>query len=452
MTVPPCASPAAALAALRAAEARDGALPPERRHALLDALATTMLRRAEAIAAALDADYGGRSAEETLIAEVKLVVEAARFARRHLARWARPRRVGVPWAFRPARARVEPWPKGVVGIMAPWNYPVQLALLPAVDALAAGNRIALKPSEATPRSAALLAEILAEALGPDIARCVQGGPEIAADFAAQPWDHLVFTGGTGTGRKVMRAAAAGLVPLTLELGGKCPALVLPGADLAVAAQAILAGKSVNAGQTCIAPDTVLLVGHGRGAFLDACRATGIGLPETAVLNAAQAARLEALCAGASLTPLAPDGPGRRQALTIAEAAADHPLHQAEIFGPVLALQPLPGLAEAIGWIAARPPPLAIYLFGATAAEERAVVEGTRSGAIIAGRCLEYAAFPALPFGGVGASGFGRRNGEAGFLEFSTLRARVSHGRWSLSRLLDPPRGERARALVRRLLR
>ncbi|MBL6459036.1 aldehyde dehydrogenase family protein [Belnapia sp. T6] len=445
-------SAAEALAGLRAAEARDGALDLARRRALLDALAATLLRRAEAIAAAIDADYGGRSPEETLLAEVKLVVDAARHARSHLARWARPRRATVPFPFQPAQASEEAVPKGVVGIMAPWNYPVQLALLPAVDALAAGNRIVLKPSEATPRTAALLEALLEEALGADIARTVQGGPEVAADFAGQPWDHLVFTGGTETGRKVMAAAAARLTPLTLELGGKCPALVLPGADLGRTARAILAGKAVNAGQTCVAPDTVLLVGHERADFIAACRASGIGLPETAVVNERQAARLAALCAGARMTPLAQDGPRRRHALALAEAPPGHALHSEEIFGPVLALQPLPDLAAALGWIAARPAPLALYLFGASRPEAAQVAARTRSGAIIEGRCVEYAAFPALAFGGVGASGFGRRNGEAGFREFSTLRARVRHGRWSLSRLFDPPWTEGRRRLVRRILK
>jgi acyl-CoA reductase-like NAD-dependent aldehyde dehydrogenase len=445
-------SAAEALAALRAAAARDGAPDLARRRALLGALAAVLLRRAEEVAAAIDADYGGRSPEETLLAEVKLVVDGARHAARHLHRWARPRRVAVPFPFLPARAWQESVPKGVIGIMAPWNYPLQLALLPAVDALAAGNRIVVKPAEATPRIAALLVDLLAEALGEDIARVVQGGPDIAADFAARPWDHLVFTGGTGTGRKVMQAAAANLTPLTLELGGKCPALVLPGADLARAAQAILAGKAVNAGQTCIAPDTVLLLGHRREDFIAACRATGIGLPETAVVNDRQAARLASLCAGAVLTPLAEPGPGRRQALALAEAPPGHPLHEAELFGPVLALQPLPDLAAALDWIAQRPPPLTIYLFGASRAEHETVAAGTRSGAIVEGRCVEYAAFPGLAFGGIGASGFGRRNGEAGFREFSNLRARVSHGGWSLSRLFDPPRTARAKALVRKILR
>jgi coniferyl-aldehyde dehydrogenase len=441
--------PAAALAALREAERRDGALPLRHRLVLLGRLAALMLREAQAIATAVDADFGGRGAEETLLADVKIVVDAARHAERKLHRWARPRRVGVPIPFWPSRAALEPVPKGVVGIMAPWNYPVQLLLMPAVDAIAAGNRVVLKPSEAVPRTAALLARILPEALGAEIVRVVQGGPEVSADFAAQPWDHLVFTGGTATGVKVMRAAAANLVPLTLELGGKCPALVLPGADLAAAARAIMTGKVVNAGQTCIAPDTVLLVDHDRGAFIAACRATGLAVPETAVINARQAARLDALCAGATLIPLS-DAPG---AIRIAEAPADHPVQREEIFGPVLGLQPCATLEAALAWIAARPHPLAIYLFGATATEEAAVAEATKSGAIIHGRCLEYAAYPALAFGGVGASGLGRRNGEAGFLELSTLRARVRDGgRWSLARLLDPPRNARAKALVRQVLR
>ncbi|MCB4820905.1 aldehyde dehydrogenase family protein [Roseicella aerolata] len=443
--------PAAALAALRALAAQEGVLPPGRRQDLLRALAALLLRRADAIAVALDADYGGRCIEETLLAEVKLVVDAARHSAARLHRWAKPRRAGVPFPFWPARAAIEPVPKGVIGIMAPWNYPLQLALLPAVDAVAAGNRVVLKPAEATPRTAALLAELLAEAWGQDIARVIPGGPDVAAAFAAQPWDHLVFTGGTETGRKVMQAAAANLVPLTLELGGKCPALVLPGADLAEAARAILAGKAINAGQTCIAPDTVLLVGHAPAEFAAACRASGIGLPDTVVVNDRQAARLDALCAGAALTPLAAPGAGRHRALALAEAPPGHPLHQDEIFGPVLAMQPLPDLAAAIAWIAARPRPLAIYLFGATWREEAQVAAATRSGALVSGRCVEYAAFPALPFGGTGASGFGRRNGEAGFLEFSLLRARVTHGRWSLSRLLDPPRTERSRKLIRQVL-
>jgi acyl-CoA reductase-like NAD-dependent aldehyde dehydrogenase len=444
-------TPAEALAALREAEARDGRLGLDRRRALLARLADAVLARADAFAAALDADYGGRSRVDTLLADVLVVADAARYSRRKLRGWAKPRRAWVPYPFWPASAAEEPVPKGVVGIIAPWNYPVQLALWPVVDAIAAGNRVVVKPSEFVPRTAALLGEMLEDALGPDIARTVQGGREVAESFAAQPWDHLVFTGGTATGRKVAEAAARNLVPVTLELGGKCPALVLPGADLREAARNILAGKAVNAGQTCIAPDTVLLVGHTPAAFAEACRASGITLPEGAVASDAQAARLDALTAEAQLTPLGADGAGRHRALTLANAVPGSPLATEEIFGPVLAVHPVPDITAAIAWIAAHPPPLAIYLFGATRVEEEAVAAGTRSGALVAGRALEYAAFPSLGFGGVGASGIGRYHGRAGFLAFSDLRSRVRHGRWSLSRLFDLPRRPIAEKLTRQLI-
>ncbi|MEY4795003.1 MAG: hypothetical protein RL724_1939, partial [Pseudomonadota bacterium] len=233
-------TPAEALAALRAAEARDGAPNLKQRRAMLLSLAREVKKRAQDIMAVLDAEYEGRAPIETLLADVLLVADAALYVRRNLWLWMRPRRVSVPYPFWPARAREECVPKGVIGIMAPWNYPVQLALLPAIDAIAAGNRVCVKPSEALPRTAALIAEILRDALGEDIALCVQGGTEIGADFAAQRWDHLVFTGSTATGRKIMAAAAPNLTPLTLELGGKCPVLVLPGADLKRAARDILA--------------------------------------------------------------------------------------------------------------------------------------------------------------------------------------------------------------------
>jgi acyl-CoA reductase-like NAD-dependent aldehyde dehydrogenase len=441
-------TPAQALAALRAAEARDGVPGLEARRAMLARLAREVLARAEAFATALDADYGGRSRYDTILADVRLTADAALFSRRHLRRWARPRRVGVPFPFLPAGAWEERVPKGVVGIMAPWNYPVQLALWPAVDALAAGNRVVVKPSEAVPRTAALIAEVLGRAIGPDMARTVTGGPEVAADFAAQPWDHLVFTGGTETGRKVAEAAARNLVPVTLELGGKCPALVLPGAELGEAARTILAGKAVNAGQTCVAPDTVLLVGHRFEDFLAACRASGIARPESAVASDAALARLDALTAGVTLHPLAPDGPGRHRALSVAEVPERACLE--EIFGPVLAVTAFGSLEAAVRWIGAHPPPLAIYLFGATREEERRVAERTRSGAVVSGRTVEYAAIPGLGFGGVGASGQGRYHGQSGFETFSSLRARVRHGPWSISRIFDLPRKKLANRLLRRL--
>ncbi|MBI0433149.1 aldehyde dehydrogenase family protein [Roseomonas sp. KE0001] len=426
---------AGALAALRG---RPRLTLAERR-AHLAALARETIRRAEALAAAADADFGGRATVETLIADVLVAAQAARRARRWLRWWARPRWVPVPLVFQPALAWTRPVPKGVVGVMAPWNYPVQLSLWPLAEALAAGNRVVLKPSEQAPRTAALLAELLAAAPGPDVVRVVQGDAAVSADFAAQPWDHLVFTGGGETGRAVMRGAAERLTPLTLELGGKCPALVLPGADLRRAAGAILAGKAINAGQTCVAPDTVLLVGHAAADFAAACRASPVRL-ESAVLPA-QRARQARLASGGEALPggivlIGDEG----------EAAAG------EIFGPSLAVRALPDLPAALAWVSARPAPLALYLFGAGRAEAAAVAAGCRAGAIVEERCVEFAAFPGLPFGGSGGSGFGRYHGRAGFEAFSDWQARVRHGPLSLSRLLDPPRGERALRLARRLLR
>lgn len=439
-------SPADALARLRSAEAEDGAPDLARRRALLAALRRALVARADAVADAADADFGPRDRSDTLLADVLLVAEAAAFSRRWLRDWARPKPAPVPLSFRPARAWTECVPKGVIGIMAPWNYPLQLALLPAIDAIAAGNRVVLKPSEATPHVAALIEQIAAEAWGPRIAAVVQGGPEVARDFAAQPWDHLVFTGGTETGRQVMRAAAGHLTPLTLELGGKCPALILPGADLARAAHDILSAKAVNAGQTCVAPDTVLLVGHRAADFARAAQASGIDGTGTAIINAAQQARLDRIGAGVTIARLGP-GP---DALGLAFSHGG--LVEEEIFGPILALEECVDLEAALAWIRARPHPLAIYAFGATHAEEAAIACSTKSGALLTGRALDYAAFPGLAFGGVGASGFGRRNGEAGFREFSNLRARVRHGGWSLSRLLDRPRDAMAQRLARWLIR
>ncbi len=438
-------TPADALAALRAVEAEEGALSLDLRRALLAELRRVVLKHAAAIAEAAAADYGARSAEDTLLADVLLIADACSYSRRKLRGWARPRRAAVPMPFFPARAWVEPVPKGVIGIMAPWNYPVQLALMPALDAIAAGNRVVIKPSEAAPRVAALIESILAEAWGPRIALVVQGGPEVAQDFASEPWDHLVFTGGTEIGRKVMAAAARHLTPLTLELGGKCPALVLPGADLKRAARNILVAKAVNAGQTCIAPDTVLLIGHSAADFARAARESGVTETGTAVINARQQARLDAISEGATIAWMGP-GP---HALGLALATGR--LGEEEIFGPILAMEECVALEDALAWVRARPHPLAIYLFGATAAEEAEVAAQTKSGALVTGRAVEYAALPGLGFGGVGASGFGRRNGEAGFREFSNPRARMRNGGWALARLFDRPQSNFARKLIRQLV-
>ena len=208
------------MAALRAEDRRAGGLPLAEREAALDALVRQVLDRREEIVRAVDTDFGSRGRAETLVAEVLAVVNAGRHARRRLRRWARPRRVGVPLPFWPARAWLVPQPLGVVAVLSPWNFPVQLALLPLVGALAAGNRAVIKPSEATPRTAEVLAGLLEASLGPSVVRTVLGGAEVAAAMVRLPFDHILFTGSTARGREVMRAAADHLTPVTLELGGK----------------------------------------------------------------------------------------------------------------------------------------------------------------------------------------------------------------------------------------
>jgi acyl-CoA reductase-like NAD-dependent aldehyde dehydrogenase len=438
-------TPAEAFAALSDAAARDGAPDAATRREALLRLRAALIARAEEVARAAKADFGGRSRIETLLADVLCVAEAAAHAARHVARWMRPRRAAVPFAFWPARAAAVPRPKGVVGVIAPWNYPVQLALWPALDALAAGNRVLVKPSEAAPRCAGLVAEILDAGPGPSLARAVLGGPDVSAALSALPLGHLLFTGGQATARKVAAAAAANLTPLTLELGGKCPAFVLPGADLAQAARQILVGKALNAGQTCVAPDTVLLVGHTADAFAAACRAAGPLASETAIAPPNRA-RFASLLEGAQAEPLC----DAKTPILLARAGDNAAIAREEIFGPALLLREAASLDEALA--AAAPDPLAAYVFGATREERARIAARLRTGALAENRCIEHTAFPALPFGGAGASGTGRYHGEAGFLTFSDLRAEVRHGPRSLARLFDPPRGGFAAALIGRLIR
>jgi acyl-CoA reductase-like NAD-dependent aldehyde dehydrogenase len=448
---------AAACAGLRAIDRRSGGLELRQRQELLRALQHAVIDRRQRLVQAVDADFGGRAAEETLLAEVFAVANAASFARRRLRRWARKRRVPVDLPFWPSRAWVVPQPLGVVGIVSPWNYPVQLALSPLVAAIAAGNRAALKPSEITPRTAEELAAMVEGALGAEVARTVPGGPEVAADFVRQPWDHLLFTGSNERGRDVLRAAAEHLTPVTLELGGKCPAVVLPDADLDQAARTIVTGKVLNAGQTCVAPDTALVVGQPADAVRQALarcyRELVPEAPPSALVSDRQLQRLDRLVQHARIEPLGVDGSGRRRALALAaNPEPGSPLLSQEIFGPILPLVQVDGVDGAIEWINARPAPLAIYLFTHDREAEQRVLASTRAGALVVNGTVVQAAIEALPFGGVGASGFGRYHGRAGFDTFSNMRAHVRVARLTLARMAEPPYTPAKRRLIEWLMR
>lgn len=424
----------------------------------LDRLVRMLQAHRDAIVEAADADFGGRSRHETLLADVYSTLEAARHARRHVRGWMRPRSVAPSWIFRPSRARVESQPLGVVGILAPWNYPVNLALGPLAAALAAGNRVLVKPSELVPRTAQLLAGLLRETFTAEEVAPVTGGPEVARAVAALPLDHLLFTGSTRVGREVARAAAERLVPVTLELGGKSPALVHAQYPLARAAERIAHGKLFNGGQTCIAPDYVLLPRGREEAFAQAFGAAvrkrypslATSPDYTSIVNDAAFARLQALVAdarlkGARVEPVSSEamsaGSRRFVPTLVWNVTGEMRLMQEEIFGPILPVQTYDSLDDAIAFVNARPRPLALYYFDDDATRVREVLRRTVSGGACVNETLLHFAQEELPFGGVGESGVGAYHGEAGFETFSHRKSVFLASRLGpTASLLAPPYG------------
>ncbi|MCZ2103859.1 MAG: aldehyde dehydrogenase family protein [Comamonadaceae bacterium] len=444
-------------------------------------LDTLLREHAPVLAAAVQADFGVRSPRLTEVADFFLLRAQMAHTLKHLARWCRPRKVRTPLYLQPARAWLQRQPLGVVGIIAPWNYPVQLALAPAMGALAAGNRVLLKPSELTPHTSAKLADLVAQFFAPDEFCVVQGGAEVAAQVASLPLDHLVFTGSTAVGRRVALAAAANLTPTTLELGGKSPAIVDADCDLRQAALKLAHGKLLNAGQTCIAPD-YLFVPHGsEAAFADAYRAAVArlfpyfeGNPDYAsIITPRHLARLrelvqEARDMGADVQELAPvpgapappaqsigDGVARQMAPTLVfGATARMRLMQEEIFGPVLPVLGYGHVDEVVAHINAHPRPLSLYWFGRSDAVRDDVLARTVSGGVTVNDTLLHIAHERLPFGGVGDSGWGAYHGEAGFLRFCHEKPVLAQSRWSAGALLYPPYGarfDRVMGLLRRLM-
>lgn len=436
----------------------------------LDRLATLIERHEPEIVAAIAGDFGVRPPQETRLTELFVVDVALRHASRHLASWMRPRRAPTPLYLRPGRSWIERQPMGVVGIISPWNYPVQLALLPAVAALAAGNRALIKPSEITPATSALLSALVARYFSPGELAVVNGGTDVGAAFARLPFDHLLFTGSTTVGRSIALAAAENLTPVTLELGGKSPALIHANADLAALAPRLAVGKLLNAGQTCIAPDYVLVPRQRAEALAQAVhRAVARLYPApidnrdytsivdghfarlAALLDDARAkgARVIELGAGAGSAT----GHARRMPPTLVLDVNDTmAVMQQEIFGPILPLETYATVDEAIERINSRPRPLAMYMFGGSANERRRVLEQTIAGGVTLDDTLWHFSNENLPFGGVGASGYGAYHGERGFLTFSHQKPVFAQSRATPGRLLYPPYGERFESTLRLLKR
>jgi coniferyl-aldehyde dehydrogenase len=459
------------LARQRAAFLRDGPPSLARRRANLKKLRAAVLARRAALEAALDADFGHRSRHETGIMEMLPLTWGIDYLHRNLRRFMRRERRHVALPMRLGRAYVEYQPLGVVGIVAPWNYPFSLALTPLAAALAAGNRAMIKPSELTPATSDVLVAMLAEAFSDDEVAVVTGDASIGAAFAALPFDHLLFTGSTAVGRKVMRAASEHLVPVTLELGGKSPVLVDRGQPLERVAAGIAYGKLANAGQTCVAPDYVLLHEGDVDGFVQAWgKAVAALYPDgpasqdySSIVNVRHYDRLRGLLddARAKGARVVETGPSPEQAKGRAHTLPptlvfnvhdDMRIMQEEIFGPVLPIVTYRDLDEAIAFVNARPRPLSLYYFGSSATNRRRVLTRTTSGGVTINGTLLHYVQDDLPFGGVGPSGCGAYHGLEGFRTFSHHKAVFETARWNGGALLRPPFGRLTNTILAWMLR
>ena len=411
------------------------------------------------------ADFGNRHSVETRLTELAMVRQAAKYAIKHLKSWMKMRDISMPMHLKPSKAWIQAQPKGVVGIISPWNYPIQLALIPAISAIAAGNRVWLKLSERSPTTSGYLATVIGEFFHP-LELCVTtGGEDVARDFSELAFDHLFFTGSTATGKRVMRAAADNLTPLTLELGGKSPVVINDDANLEDAATRIIFGKLINCGQTCVAPDYILikheLIPELKDALVQAAGSLFKDPSElTHSIDQEQLSRWQQLVSdarskGARVTPLLPESENHPFTPLILTQVAPHSLvMQEEIFGPILPIIGVSSQEDAIEFINSKDRPLSIYWFGKDKKALRHLISKTHSGSVTANDTLIQAGIEQIPFGGIGASGMGAYHGQAGFDTFSHLkpilqvRGLLGIKAWMGSKLAHPPYNKTTERLLR----
>jgi len=442
---------------LKSAWNRDGGLDQKARRAALKRLKSELISRRDDLAAAISKDFGNRSRHETLGAEIFLPVSSIRHTLENLEEWMEPLEREISWHLQPAKGQIVYQPLGVVGIIAPWNYPLQLALLPLIAAVSAGNRVLLKPSEFTPETTAALKSLVQAVFTEDQVRIVTGDAALGAAFSSLPFDHLLFTGSTRVGRLVMQSAAANLTPVTLELGGKSPAIVHASFSTTKAAERIAYGKTYNAGQTCIAPDYVLCPRDQVDAFVAAVQVQVAAFfptisdnaDYTSIINDQHHARLQALvedarAKGAKVHAVNPGeepipGDSRKMPLHVLTGVTEEmDVLQEEIFGPVLPVVPYDTLEDAIAYVNDRPRPLALYYFDHNRKRVDDVLSRTTSGGACINDTLLHNAQEELPFGGVGPSGMGSYHGLQGFLTFSHAKSVLLQSRLAGTKLLNPP--------------
>lgn len=443
---------------LRTAASRERYPDLATRQARVQALANEVRTRQAEIVEAISADFGHRSPHETRIADVLPVTNTAAYVRKHLKGWMRPENRGVGMALKPASGHVYAQPLGTVGVVAPWNFPLHLALVPVVYALAAGNRVMLKPSEMTPQTAALMADLVDKSLGADVAAVVEGGADVAAEFCGLPFDHLFFTGSGAVGRKVMEAASRNLTPVTLELGGKSPVVVHRDFPVERAGPPIASGKTFNAGQTCVAPDYAIahrsradalsraIVGHIRSMYPRLADNPDYSSLATAThYDRVQALLADARDKGAEIVEVNPAGEsfdeGRKMAPVIVRNPTDAMrVMQEEIFAPILPIVEVDSFEQALDFVRARPSPLAFYLFDTDRRRVERALNTVSAGGVGVNDVVLHASDESLPFGGVGASGMGAYHGPEGFFTFSHRKAVMFQSRLNGRAFLEPPYG------------
>jgi coniferyl-aldehyde dehydrogenase len=450
----------------KTANIRDGAPDAEKRKERLNRCIDLLVGHQSEIAKAINTDFGSRSPDATALTDIAGSIGPLKFARDGLGKWMRPEKRKTTPAILGlfgAKAEVRYQPKGVVGVISPWNFPVNLTFAPLAGILAAGNRAMIKPSEFTPATSDLLKAMFAKAFDEDEIAVFTGGPEVGQAFSGLAFDHLVFTGATSVARHVMRAAAENLVPVTLELGGKSPVILSRGADMATAAARIMNGKTLNAGQICLAPDYVLAPADQVDVFVaEAKAAVGRYFPTlkdnpdyTAVVAQRHFDRIagyvaDASAKGATIIEINPAGedlsqqPHRKIPPTlILNPTDDMAVMREEIFGPLLPVKTYRQVEEAVDYINAHERPLALYWFGTDEAERDRILAATTSGGVTINDVIFHVAQEELPFGGVGPAGMGAYHGHDGFLEFSHRKAVFHQLKKDIAPMLGlrPPYGE-----------
>jgi len=462
----------AALEAQREALGKEGIVTAKTRIDRLDRAINLVLEHQDELIDAMSVDFGNRPRAMSLVTDIMSSVKSLKHARNHVRGWMKPDRrpLEFPLGLLGARAYVQYQPKGVVGLISPWNFPVNLTFGPLAGILAAGNRALIKPSEFTPQTSAVMQSLIENYFEPTEIGVFTGGPDVGQAFSSLPFDHLMFTGATSIGRHVMRAAAENLVPVTLELGGKSPVIVGESADIEASAEKIMLGKLMNAGQVCLAPDYLFVPAGKKDAFVKALQKSAAAMyptlsnnPDyTSIVNDRNAERLQnyltdAESRGAKTIRLLESDAGDQRKLApvvVDNVNDDMKVMQDEIFGPILPIRAYESVDEVLDYINAHDRPLGLYYFGNDGAEEERILNETTSGGVTINDVIWHVGQEDLPFGGIGPSGMGSYHGFDGFREFSSQKAVFRQAKVNLAQMLGlkPPYKKEVPFTVKRELK